>query len=360
MAMHSTTFTSVAAPELDARSVEIVQWPLPDFTGPTLERLYHSTFCSLPHLFLHGSIGPSTQGWVERCGGEIIALLLFEIRRGCAYVINEVVDLDAGTLHRFSQTLFLHHPVITAVALHAVAVAALPSTVFSQCAAVSEDYVLNLPGSEAAYLASLKRQTQEKIRYYQARCRRKQPSMQFRITRGAYIDAGKVNAVIQFNRARMVNKGRPFAMDEGEQHRLLSLMQQCGLIAVIEIDSQVRAGLLCTQMGRDLYLHVIAHDPQYDDLNLGFLCCYMGIRSAIEQGCVRFHFLWGRSDYKPRFGGRPKPLLAIALYKSRLHALLHPQLFFGQLRQAIRQRLKTLRHRWHIQNIRQSQRNNAA
>lgn len=352
--MYSPAVVPVAATELDTRSFEIVQWPLPAFTGPSLERLYHSTFCSLPHLQLYGSIGPSTQAWVERRGSEIMALLLFEVRRGCAYVINEVLDLDAGTLHRFSQTLFRHHGAVTAIALHAVAVAPSSTMFYSQHTAVSEDFVLDLPGSEADYLASLSRQTREKIRYYQARCRRKQPSMQFRITRGSYIDAAKVDAVIQFNRARMANKGRPFAMDDGEQHRLVSLMHQCGFIAVIEIDAQVRAGLLCTQTGRDVYLHVIAHDPRHDDLNLGFLCCYMGIRSAIEQGCVRFHFLWGRSEYKPRFGARPRQLFAVALYKSRLHALTHPPLFFGQLRQAMWQRLKIWRHHWQSHTTRQS------
>jgi len=354
MALHSTVVTSAAFPVPERRSFEIFQWPLPAFIGPNLERLYHSTFCSLPHLALYGSIGRSTQAWVDRQDGEVIALLLFEVRHGCAYVINEVIDLDAGTLNYFSQTVFRHHGAITAIALHAVAAPSVPF--FSQRVCVSEDFVLDLPGSEASYLASISRQTREKIRYYEARCRRKQPSMQFRITRKSCIAAADFDAVIQLNRARMANKGRQFGLDDQEQHRLWRLLHQCGFIAVIEIDAQVRAGLLCTQTGRDIYLHVIAHDPRHDNLNLGFLCCYLGIRSAIEQGCVRFHFLWGRSDYKPRFGARPKPLFAIALYKSRLHALLHPPLFFGQLRRAMRHRLKTWRHRWQVEVARHAHR----
>lgn len=323
---------------------EFYQGVLPDFLWPVLERLSQSIFCSLPHLRVYGGLNPQTQVWVGRQrDGVIIALLVFEIRNRSVRVINEVCSLQARVLAAFAQALFRHQPQLSAIVLHAVHLPDLLSLYPQHQLIFSEDFVLSLPSTDADYLASLSRQTQQKIRYHLVRSRRKQPSLHFRIVRDECITDADVDAVIQFNRARMASKGRRFGMDSTEEGRLHAILHERGLIALIEIDQVVCAGLLCTVSGRDVFMHVIGHDPQHDDLRLGFLCCYLTIQSLIAERMARFHFLWGHYDYKTRLGGKEQPLARLVLYKSRLHMALHPVLLMQHLIASMRRTLRQWR-----------------
>lgn len=329
----------------DLISSEFYQEPLPTFIWPLLERLYQSIFCSLPHLRVYQSLNPQTQVWIgRRSDGAIMALLVFEIQQCTVRVLNEVCTLPASALGAFAHALFRRQPQLSAIVLHAIhrLEQALP---YPQHQLVfSEDFVLDLPHTDGDYLASLSRSTREKIRYHLARSRRKQPGLQFRIVRDQSINAADVDAVIQFNRARMASKGRRFGMDSVEQGRLHALLRERGLLGLIEIDQQVCAGLLCSISGTDVFMHVIAHDPQHDDLRLGFLCCYLTIQNAIAEHMTRFHFLWGHYDYKTRLGGREQPLASVVLYKSRLHMARHPRLLLRHLLALTRNALRRWRH----------------
>ena len=340
----------------DAISSEFYQAPLPGFIWPVLEHLYQSIFCSLPHLRVYGSLSPQTQVWVGRGrDGVILALLIFEVRHRTVRVLNEVCSLQAMMLEAFAQALFLRQPQLSAIVLHAIHLQQQTQKiqptqqllVYPQHQLVfSEDFVLSLPPTEDAYLASLSRQTREKIRYHLSRSRRKQPSLQFRIVRDRSINNSDIDAVIQLNRARMASKRRRFGMDSVEEGNLHTILHECGLVALIEIDHIVCAGLLCTVSGQDVFMHVIAHDPQHDDLRLGFLCCYLTIQSMIAERMARFHFLWGHYDYKTRLGGKEQPLVRIILYKSRLHMARHPVLLTWYLLAITRRLLKQQLRRW--------------
>lgn len=320
---------------------EFYQGTLPAFIWPAMEQLTQSIFCSLPHLQLYGSLNAQTEAWVRRSqNGDIIALVVFEIKQHTARVINEVCSLKAVDLQMFAQELFQRYPKLSAILLHAVDWNDAPLPYPLQRLQFSEDFVLSLPLSDEDYLASLSRHTREKIRYHLARSRRKQPGMKFRVVRAHAINDADVAAVIRLNRARMLSKGRRFGMDNVEEARLRAILQERGLVAIIEINEVVCAGLLCTVSGTDVFMHVIAHDPQYDDLRLGFLCCYLTIQSTIAARMTRFHFLWGHYDYKTRLGGKEQPLTRLVLYKSTLHRLLHPllhqQYWVARVRQAVR------------------------
>lgn len=319
---------------------EFYQGTLPAFIWPALEQLTQSIFCSQPHLQVYGSLNSQTQVWVGRSQNrDIIALVVFEVRQRTATVINQVCRIEAADLCAFAQDLFQQQPQISAIVLHAVDWndSTLPYPL--QRLVFSEDFVLSLPLSDTAYLASLSRHTREKIRYHLARSRRKQPSLQFRVVRGQAVFDADIAAVFQLNRARMFSKGRRYGMDSMDEGRLQAILHERGLIGIIEIEGVVRAGLLCTVSGTDVFMHVIAHDPQYDDLRLGFLCCYLTIQAAISARMTRFHFLWGQYDYKTRLGGKEQPLSRLVLYKTRLNMLRHPVLqvqhWVASLRRAV-------------------------
>ena len=320
-------------------------WPLPGYVWPALERRYHSIFCSEPLLRLNGALTPAIEAWVARRDGRIHAAVLFERSGRSVRVISEAFDLPAETLDEFADAVFAHYPGISAIRLRAVALEGRVRHYPCLVAICSDDYLLSLPASEDAWLASLSAQTREKIRYHWRRTQRRQPGLAFRTLRGGAIEAAQLRSVIAFNRARMQAKGRRFGMDDEDERRLCALMRERGQLSVIEIDGEIRAGLMCTLAGDDITMHVIAHDPAFDDLRLGFLCCVMTIQAAIAQGLQRFHFLWGHYDYKTRLGGHRVELSQVLLLRSRYFALLHPRLIAAQCATGLRALVRRYRQR---------------
>ncbi len=324
---------------------EFHRWPLPGYVWPALERRYHSIFCSEPLLRPHDALSPRIEAWVMRRDGRVAALILFERSGACAQVINETFDLSGDELDAFAEAVFAQYPALTAIRVRAVALDGRPRRFPCLVAPQSDDYVLTLPATEEAWQASLSAQTREKIRYHGRRAQRRQPSLCFRTLPAASIEESSLRTVIGLNRARMQAKGKRFGMDAQEQQRLFALMRERGQLSVIEIDGEIRAGLLCTLAGNDITMHVIAHDPEFDDLRLGFLCCVLTIQDAIAQGLQRFHFLWGHYDYKTRLGGRRIALSQVLLLRTRRSALRHPRPVAEQWLASLRALVRTARQR---------------
>lgn len=322
---------------------EFHRWPLPGYLWGALERRYHSIFCSEPQLRIHGGLTPDIEAWVSRRDGRICSVILFVRRAGVVRVINEVFDLPADELSDFAEAVFAQYRSVTAVLVQAAVLDGRPARYPCVSAAVSDDYVLALPASSEAWMSSLSAQSREKLRYHLRRTQRKQPGFRFRCVAAPHIDDIALRRVIDFNRARMQQKGRRFGMDAEEEALLCRMMHERGRLAMVEIDGELRAGLLCTRAGDDLYMHVIAHDPAFDDLRLGLLCCALAIQDAIAQGLRRFHFLWGRYDYKTRLGGQRALLSNVLLLRGMWAAPLHPRLLALQAMAAMRSWLRARR-----------------
>lgn len=323
---------------------EFHRWPLPGYVWPALELRYHSIFCSEPQLRIHDGLTPLIEAWVARRDGRIATLVLFERHGRCARVLNEVFDLSVAELAEFAAAVFAHHRELHAVTVRTAFFAPGRSRYPCLAAGVSEDYQLSLPHNADDWLASLSSQTREKFRAHLRRAQRRQPGFAFRSIASAAIDEGQLRRVIDFNRARMKQKRRRFGMSDTDERNLCRMMRERGQLSVIEIDGQIRAGLLCTMAGDDIYMHVIAHDPAFDDLRLGFLCCALTIQDAIGKRLRRFHFLWGHYDYKTRLGGERKVLSRVLLLRGPLALLTQPKLVASQLMVSLRAWLRRRRH----------------
>ncbi len=83
--------------------------------------------------------------------------------------------------------------------------------------------------------------------------------------------------------------------------------------------NSIAAATLSLLHGGEGYLIVIAHDPQYDWLNLGSVCLWKTIEHVIGLGHTTFHLMWGESFYKEQFGGAREPLYRVS-YTSKLSA----------------------------------------
>jgi CelD/BcsL family acetyltransferase involved in cellulose biosynthesis len=209
---------------------------------------------------------------------------------------------------------------------------------------MSDDYQLRLPSTVDEWMSSLSSRTREKIRSYLRRAQRQQPSFCFRTIVNDAIEEAQLRRVIEFNRARMKAKQRRFGMSELDERNLCRMMHERGLLSIIEIDGEIRAGLLCTLAGNDVTMHVVAHDPAFDDLRLGLLCCVLTVEEAIRRRLRCFHFLWGRYDYKTRLGGERKVLSRVLLLRGPIAVLSQPKLLLSHGFAVLRAWLRRRRH----------------
>lgn len=334
----------VALPEESGLAAEFHRWPLPGYIWPALHQLYQSIFCSEPHLRATGSLGQNLQAWIARCNGHITAVILFQTQGRVVRIVNEMHDIDAVQLEEFSKAMWRAYPDVDAIQIHALRIHGRCHKFPLLGTEVSEDYLLPLPESIDAWYASLSSQTCQKLRYHYRRSYRKQPDLCFRQIEASEISDAQFDRILQLNRARMSHKGRSFNMGLHEMQSLRAVMREHGQISVIEIGGEICAGLLCTRLGKSIFMHVIAHDPRHDDLRLGYLCCALTIEAAITQGAARFHFLWGYYDYKVRLGGQRQALFRALMFRSWRHALTHPVLLASQIAQRARNRLRQFRH----------------
>ena len=335
-------------------SSEFHRWPLPGYLWPALEKRSQSIFCTEPHLRIHASLTPDIEAWVQRRDGSIAGLWLFRRHGRRARVINEVATVSLAEAEQFAEALFARYRELDMIELHALHLVDDPvqeadetarrqAKPIWQRAIVSEDFVLDLPATVDDWHASLSARTREKLRQCVRRAQRREPTLSFRLRHDSDISERELRTVLQMSRARMRAKGRSFGMDAGEERRLCALMRERGQLATIEVDGHVRAGLLCTLAGNDVYMHVIAHDPAFDELRLGYLCCVLCIEAAIAQRKQRFHFLWGWYDYKVRLGGQRQALAHALLWRSRLAACRHPWEFMHQQWRALKAALRERR-----------------
>ncbi len=377
--------TPVSRPVDPGLSSEFHRWPLPGYLWPALEKHSQSIFCTEPHLRIHGTLTSDIEAWVMRRDGRITGLWLFRRQGRKARVLNEVMAVSVDEMDQFADALFARYSELDMIELHALHLVdqqdaspalrrrrephlrrmPLPSSAMDDSAAlamdegyggkppsrrpwqracVSEDFVLELPASVDDWYASLSARTREKLRQCLRRAQRGEPTLSFRVFNDVDISERQVLAVLKMSRARMRAKGRTYGMDACEERRLCALMRERGQLASIEVDGHMRAGLLCTLAGNDVYMHVIAHDPAFDEMRLGYLCCVLCIEAAIAQRLHRFHFLWGWYDYKIRLGGQRQALEHALLWRNRRAAWRHPLWFMRQQWLSLRSVLRERRH----------------
>lgn len=312
-------------------ATEFHRWPLPDYVWPALERCYRSIYCSESQLRISGSLTPRIEAWVARRDGCISAVILFDRHRHHVRVLNEVVTLSAQVLGEFADAVFELYPKLHVISLRAIRTATLPKHYIGLSTEMSDNYLLKLPATVDEWKRSLSARTREKLRSFLRRAQQRAPTFSFRTLGTDEMSSALIKQIIQFNRARMQVKGKRFGMSAAEERQICQIMLERGQSSIIEIDGKLRAGLLCTLVDGEVYMHVIAHDPAYDDLRLGFLCCALTIEDAIAKGCQRFHFLWGQYDYKTRLGGEREILSQVLVFRDAWSLVQQPGLLISHV-----------------------------
>ena len=123
-------------------------------------------------------------------------------------------------------------------------------------------------------------------------------------------------AVVQFNSLRLSEKGKRTLWHEAMTQQRCQLARRTGLLCGIRLNGKFVSGAVSYLYGQDAYYALIGHDPEYDYWNLGNLTTWLTMQKCVDSGVRRFHFLWGVSEYKLRFGGEIKPLYTISVYRN--------------------------------------------
>lgn len=290
---------------------------IPDFAEPALDALYGSLYSSLPQLRLSSLDRVHTYAaWQS---GRLHALFLYARHGREIRVVNEGMHVDDQAAAHFARAMFERHPDIERVHFHAVRCGRPPAQMPTARFTLTEDMVIDLPGSEDAYVASLGKSTRKSLRQNMSRAE----GLGHRVIPGAEVDAAVVRTIIGFNRARMAIKRRTSVLDETAGRKLLALLRARGMVGMVTLDGKLCAGTLACRFGDDMYSLVNAHDPRHDALRMGAISRHLMILAAIRSGVRRFHLLGGNLVSKQLALAQRVPLDDLLIYRSELARLRH-------------------------------------
>jgi hypothetical protein len=174
---------------------------------------------------------------------------------------------------------------------------------------INEDYRIDLPATPEEYLQGLGKQTRKHLPYYLRRLRREcQESFVVQTSIGEQISRQAFIGLLALNQLRMRSKGQETFWTRGSALHRWPLIRKTGLFLGLEVGGKLVGGTLSFLYGDEAFLITIAHDPQYDRLNLGSICLWQTVEHLIRLGCRAFHLLWGASFYKAQFGGQLAPI----------------------------------------------------
>ncbi len=332
-----------SAPIADDDHFMLYESQVPDHAAAQMERLYGSLYASLPQLQLSGLAGAGT--YMAWHGTRPAAIFLYWRNGHALQVINEGMRINASDAERFAMRMFTRLPQLRSVHWHAIRMEGLPTQLSVSRFDCSEDIVLDLPATEAAYLSELGKATRKSLRQRLARAK----GLSHRVLAGAAsADPDLIARIIGFNHARLAMKSRASALGASSATQLQWLMRARGMIGLASIDGKLCGGTLACRIADDVYSLVNAHDPAFDKLGLGNLCRHLMILDAIRSGARRFHLLGGNYASKRACLARRITLQHVVMHRDRWQRLLdwHTQLRYGtiQTELRLRRRIDDARH----------------
>jgi hypothetical protein len=306
--------------------VRIYASPLPAFIEEELARLYKSVFSSVARIRSQG-LEQQVCAFVARRGDEVTCVLLFRRHGHTVHVLNEALTLRAPDIARFAHMVFASYRAVRLIAFPAVRTTITRMTFPYQQFDCLEDIVLKLPATADAYFSALGKNMRASLKRYQKKIAADFPGFRYAVFEGKDVSEQDLFAIVGLSSARIASKRQLPSHTNDKTRQLIRLVKDCGLVLVATMDGRVCAGVICTRFGGNVFMHVVAHDPAYDEYRLGKACCYLSICDAIGRGASHYHFLWGRYEYKYRLLGQQRDYDRLVIYRSRLALLRSLKVF---------------------------------
>jgi hypothetical protein len=102
---------------------------------------------------------------------------------------------------------------------------------------------------------------------------------------------------------------------------MLPLIRAYGWVGTATVDGAIVGGNIWYRVGSRCFLHLIAHDPQYNQYSLGNYLVYLGFCDVISQGGRECWLMGGGQANKARFRARPRVFHGVQVYRSRVYYL---------------------------------------
>jgi hypothetical protein len=304
----------------DEITISCYENKVPAFTGAEIDRLYGHLYCSLSYFETARQLcGAST--YVARKGGTPITVLLFRRDGGEVTVISEFMTLDEEDIRRFADHMFSTSNAVKVVTLPRVR-ADIRSLPYPWHAInYTEDMIVTLPGTVKEYETALGKNMRRNIKRQMSLLKQNFPSYSYRVYLGRDVSEQDIREIVRLSCLRMEAKNIAPRFNEEETRWIVGFAKECGLVGVLAIDGRVCAGAIGFRIGENYFMHVIAHDPQYNDYGLGILCYYFTICESIARGGKLFHMLQGRYGYKYRLLAVRHDIRHLDIYRDALQAI---------------------------------------
>ncbi len=306
----------------DEISIACYEDKVPAFAGAEIERLYGHLYCSLSYFETAKQLaGAST--YVARRNGKPIAVLLYRRGKSDVTVISEFVRLDEEEIRRFADFMFGTFTSVKLVTFNRVRSELRRLPYPSHAVNCAEDMIVDLPATVKEYEARVGKNMRRNIKRYTGALQQDFPSYYYRTCLRQEVREQDIRDIVQLSCLRMESKNIAPRFTEEETQWIVKFAQECGLVGIATIDGRVCAGAIGFRIGENYFMHVIAHDPKYNDYSLGILCYYHTICEGIARGGKLFHLLQGRYAYKYRLKAERHDIRHIDIYRDWVQAIAH-------------------------------------
>lgn len=317
-----SSINGYAAEGLPRDGFWLVRPPFPTWMRKASDHLYGNIFCS-PLRFQEETENGSIFAVVLQNQENVKQVILFSKEGRKLNVLNELFTLPSVDLEQFVRYVFDNWSEISCIALDSICVNSLSLPYPYQCFNKTEDIAARLPAKVADYQSMLSKNTWAALRRYQKKIRKDYPDITFSTYQKNEAGTRLTDQIIELNKARLANKREEPTHSDASIAELKRMVAAHGITLVAKRGDALCGGVICTRIHDHVYMHVIAHDPTYDHLRLGKICCFLSICDAIERGSSTYHMLSGEYDYKYQFLGERRAYDKLVIYRSYPSLLLN-------------------------------------
>lgn len=253
--------------------------------------------------------------------GRLIDLLLLGNKGNTVQCFNALAELDVGVIKKCIEKIFEIFPHISKIKIDAsyASYDLEKSILFYK----SDDHILDLPSNIESYSAGLGSKTRKHLKARIAKLDNEFSSVNFITRFGSDIEESIVDKIIQLNGDRMKCKGKIHGIDNSYKDNIYKYSQYYGCVIYLELDGKIVAGCIASILDKSLFLNVIAHDNEYSKYNVGEVCVFNLIQTAIDKELTTLHFLWGVSELKRRFLAKSHELYSYYVFRNYSPAYLN-------------------------------------
>lgn len=246
--------------------------------------------------------------------GNMIELLVFGNKDQTCTCFNSLVNIDQHIVDEFIKNIFIKYSFIKKIIIGASYNCYKFNNSFLSSS--TNDHILFLPSTIDDYYMGLGSKMRRNLKSSQAKLLRDFPQVNFVTVFGDEIEESIISKVIHLNIERMRHKGVSPGKKDADIQRIYNFSKHYGCVAYIEIDGKMIAGNICYILNDRIFGHVIAHDNNFSSYNIGYLCQLHLIKTLIEKGLSKFHFLWGNSEYKIKLLAKPHSLFSYHVHRT--------------------------------------------